>query len=109
VVNLEEGMPTVNEALLRLDRAIVDARRDAIAFLKLIHGYGSKGVGGRIREEVWKALERFQRNGMVRAFIRGEDFRISNETTWELIKSAPEIKLDRDLGKNNRGICVVLF
>ena len=109
VVNLEEGLPTANEALLRLDRAITDARRDGVALLKLIHGYGSKGVGGRIKEEVANALARHKRSGLIRDFIAGEDFRISNQSTWDLLKLSPELKQDRDLSRNNRGITIVII
>ncbi len=109
IVNLEEGRPRVNEGLLRLDRAIVSAKREGIEVVKLIHGYGSSGVGGRLREEVWNALSRYKRGALIQDFIPGEDFRISNEASWELLKRAPELKQDRDLGNNNRGITVVLL
>ena len=108
-MNLEEDHPTVNVGLLRLDRAVVTARSEGIGFLKLIHGYGSKGVGGRLKLEAMKALERYKRGGLIKDFIPGEHFRVSNEITWELLKRAPELKQDRDLGMNNRGITVVLF
>ena len=109
VVNLEEGYPQVNEGLLRLDRAVVSARQDGVAVLKIIHGYGSKGVGGRLKEEVGNALARYKRGALIKEFIAGEDFRISNEPTWELLKRAPELKQDRDLSRNNRGITIVLL
>lgn len=109
IVNLEEGRPTVNVGLLRLDRAIVSARAEGVVLLKLIHGYGSTGVGGRLRDEVWKALERFRRHGMIRAFIPGESFRLSDEQTWELIKRDKTIKLDRDFGRGNKGITMVVL
>ena len=109
VVNLEDGHPTASEALLRLDRAITDARRDEVAIVKLIHGYGSKGVGGRIKEEVANALARHKRSGLIRDYITGEDFRISNQPTWDLLKHSPELKQDRDLSRNNRGITLIIF
>ena len=109
VVNLEDGFPKASEALLRLDRAITEARRDGIALLKLIHGYGSKGVGGTIKEEVANALARHKRNSLIRDFITGEDFRISNQSTWDLLKRSPELKQDRDLSRNNRGITLVIL
>jgi hypothetical protein len=108
IINLEEGHPTVNVGLLRLDRAIVAARAQETPVLKLIHGYGSTGVGGRLREEVWTALDRFQRNGMIRSFIPGEEFRISDERTWALIQQDKAMKQDRDLGRGNRGITIVV-
>ncbi len=109
LINLEDGRPPVNVGLLRLDRALTAARYDGTRLLKLIHGYGSTGQGGRLREEVWKALDRYKRNGLIVDFIPGEDFRISNEATWALLKKNPELKQDRDLGRNNRGITVVTF
>lgn len=108
-INLEEGRPTVNVGLLRLDRALMSARSEGVPLLKLIHGYGSSGVGGRLREEVWKALDRFKRNGLIAGFIPGEDFRLSNEASWELVKRDKAIKEDRDLGRGNRGITIVIL
>lgn len=109
VVNLEEGLPSVNVGLLRLDRALAAARAEGVPLLKVIHGYGSSGVGGRLREEVWKALDRFKRNGIIAGFIPGEDFRLSNEASWELVKRHKAIKQDRDFGRANRGITIVIL
>ena len=109
LINLEEGRPTVNVGLLRMDRALVAARSEGVPLLKLIHGYGSTGVGGRLREEVWKALDRFKRNGFIHDFIPGEDFRLSNEASWALVKRDKAIKEDRDFGRGNRGITIVVL
>jgi hypothetical protein len=109
IVNLEEGRPTVNVGLLRLDHALAAARADGVPLLKLIHGYGSSGVGGRLREEIWKALDRFQRNGSIAAFIPGEDFRLSNQASWELVKRNKALREDRDFGRGNRGITMVVL
>ncbi|MGA3125201.1 MAG: hypothetical protein ABSD13_00675 [Candidatus Korobacteraceae bacterium] len=109
IVNLEEGRPTVNAALLRLDHALSGARADGVLLLKLIHGYGSSGVGGRLREEIWKALDRLKRDGVISGFIPGEDFRLSDEATWALVKRDKAIKEDRDFGRGNRGITMVVL
>lgn len=109
IVNLEEGHPTVNVGLLRLDHALAAARGAGAPILKLIHGYGSTGVGGRLREEVWQALDRAKRNGLISDFIPGEDFRLSNQASWELLKRDKTIKQDRDFGRANRGITIVVL
>ena len=41
--------------------------------------------------------------------IAGEDWRISDETTWALLKRFPEWKSDSDLGRGNQGISMVIF
>lgn len=109
VINLEEGRPTVNVGLLHMERALAAARSEGVPLLKLIHGYGSSGVGGRLREEVWKTLDRLERSGQISGFIPGEDFRLSNEASWELVKRDKTIKQDRDFGRANRGITIVVL
>jgi len=93
IINLEEGRPTVNVALLRLDHALSGARSDSVTLLKLI----------------WKALDRLKRDGAISGFIPGEDFRLSNEAAWALVKRDKAIKEDRDFGRGNRGITMVVL
>jgi hypothetical protein len=109
IVNLEDGMPQVEEARLRMQRELQLARQQRYAAVKLIHGYGSSGVGGSLRIELQKELQRLAGVGVVRSFVAGEDWRISDEKTWELLKRYPEWKKDSDLGKANKGISIVLL
>ncbi len=109
LINLEDGRPTRHEALLRLAHEIFKARRARVDVVKLIHGYGSSGVGGVIRTAVWSELRRMQERGHVRTFCAGEDWRISNEVAWEILKKFPELKKDSDLGRANKGITVVVL
>ena len=109
IVNLEDGMPTVEEARLRMQRERQIARQQGYAAVKLIHGYGSSGVGGALRTELQKELHRMAGTGTVRSFIAGEQWRVSDEKTWEILKRFPEWKHDSDLGKNNKGISLVLL
>jgi hypothetical protein len=109
IINLEEGMPTVEQARLRMSYELQTARREGCAAAKLIHGYGSSGTGGTLRMELQQELRKSVREGRLRAFIPGEDWRISDETTWELLKRFPEWKKDADLGRNNPGISVVVL
>ena len=109
IINLEDGMPTVEQARLRMNFELQSARREGYKAVKLIHGYGSTGAGGALRTELQKDLMRATRNGSVRAFVAGENWRVSNETTWSLLQRFPEWKKDSDLGRSNRGISVVVL
>ena len=109
VINLEEGMPRVNEALLRLERELTLARQQGYAVVKIIHGYGSSGVGGTLRTEVQKWLRQRAAQSQISAFIPGEDWRISDERAWELLKLQPELKKDPDLGRTNLGISITVL
>ena len=58
IIDLEDGMPKVEEARLRMQRELLVARQQGYAAVKLIHGYGSSGVGGSLRIELQKELHR---------------------------------------------------
>jgi hypothetical protein len=109
VVNLKEGMPLVRQAMSHLQGELRRAQRDGVTLLKFVHGYGSTGVGGEIRIAVQNGLLKRLSQGELKAVIFGEDWRISNEATWELLKQLPELKQDSDLGRENKGITIVVL
>lgn len=99
----------MQEALTRLERELASARRNGISLLKIIHGYGSTGVGGDIRIAVQKRLHELTDAGKIHGCIFGENWSKTDEATWALLKHSPELKSDPDLGKGNRGITVVIL
>lgn len=109
IVNLEDGMPTVEQARLRLDYELQRARSEGFAAAKIIHGYGSSGVGGALRTALQAKLRVAAERGEFRAVIYGEQWRVSDEQTWPLLQKFPEWKEDADLGRANRGITLVVF
>jgi hypothetical protein len=109
LIDLEDGMPTVEQARLRMQHELHKAREQGCTAVKLIHGYGSSGVGGALRTELQKSLRKAAREGAIQAFVAGEDWRISDETTWAQLKKFPEWKQDSDLGKGNKGISIVVL
>jgi len=71
-IDLEAGRPTVPEALARLERELAAARVRGVRWLTIIHGYGSSGSGGAIRDAVRGRLARRRRQGRIRDFHPGE-------------------------------------
>ena len=108
-VNLKSDMPSVHEALQRLEQELDLARREGTTLLKIIHGYGSTGAGGDIRIAVQKRLQELLESGQVGGCIFGENWATSDETTWRLLQTHRKLKSDPDLGKRNQGITVVLL
>ncbi len=102
-------MPSVNEALQRLERGLASCRRENVLVLKLVHGYGSSGAGGEIRIAVQKQLRAMEASGEIRRCIFGEDWRTADEASWALVRERPELKHDPDLGRSNQGITVVVL
>jgi hypothetical protein len=106
-VNLKSDMPSVHEALQRLDREIALARQAKAPVLKLIHGYGSSGAGGDIRIAVQKRLRELAEAGEIRGCIFGENWAKSDDQSWRLLQQQPELKKDADVGRRNQGITIV--
>lgn len=108
-VNLKSDMPSVQEALQRLEREIGLARQQKHSLLKFVHGYGSTGTGGDIRVAVQRRLRELADAGEIRALIFGEDWAKSDEVTWSLLQAHPGLKSDSDLGRRNPGISIVVL
>jgi len=108
-VNLEFGMPTVDEATARLKRELQAARQQHTKVLKLIHGYGSSGVGGDLRIALQSLLRQMRDRGEIRDCIYGENWRKSDEHAWALVKRFPHLKDDQDFARSNKGITIVVL
>lgn len=102
-------MPSVQEALQRLEQEIAMARQQKLSLLKVVHGYGSSGVGGDIRIAVQRRLHDLAEGGQIRDCIFGEKWSKSDEATWRLLRAHSELKSDADLGRRNLGITIVLL
>src|SRR5271169_3603645 len=108
-VIVKEGMPSVEQARARLQTELRAARQSGIKVLKLVHGYGSSGIGGDLRISLQSTLRQMAQKHEIGDCIYGENWRTSDERTWSLLKRMPELKSDSDLGKGNKGITIVVL
>ena len=108
-INLEIQHPDANSAIKQLEFFIASTRVSKGRVIKIIHGYGSSGKGGKIRSACRKLLKEYKAQGRVTLFIKGEDFSIFDVSTRYLIEKFPETSNDPDLGNANAGITYVLL
>ena len=103
-LNLELGWPTVDQALRRLDAELETARQMNTPLMKLIHGYGSSGKGGRLRTacRTWLRQQEL-------CFLPGEEFSIFNQEARRWLALCPRLRQDRDLDAETRGVTYVLL
>jgi len=109
IANIEQGMPTVEQAIIRMDQSIRSARSKRFKILKLIHGYGSTGKGGAIRHGVQSALAAHQRAGRIKAFVPGEEFSPFFPDARAAVEACPVLLRDRDYTRSNHGITIVVL
>lgn len=108
-INLEDGLPTVEEARKRLHYEIITARRQKIKVLKIIHGYGSSGKGGKLRVHTRKELESLKKRGFVKFYIVGEKLSIFDADTRKAIEICREFRQDSDIERYNNGVTVAIL
>lgn len=108
-VNVKSDMPSIEQARSRMNSEIRVAQQSGVRVLKLVHGYGSTGIGGDLRIALQSTLRQMAHQGEIRDCIFGENWRKSDERSWELLKRMPELKDDSDLGRSNKGITLVVL
>ncbi len=107
-INLEDGMPTVEEAIRNMKLELQVMKRNRVKIVKLIHGYGSTGKGGKIRIGIQKELVAMKNKRLVKDFIAGEDFGPFSESCRREADPNSKITQDVDYGRCNHGITIVM-
>ncbi len=108
VFNLEEGWPTVSEAGKMLAE-IIKTQKSQEKVIKIIHGYGSSGVGGAIKVRVRNSLKKRVKTGEIKAYIPGEAF-ASMFGFDDIIRQYKHLLVnDSDYKKGNDGITYIIF
>jgi hypothetical protein len=109
IVNIEAGMPTVEEARQMLLAEVKQAKQSGVKALKVIHGYGSTGKGGALRGALRSSLLRRRKEGLVTRVIFGEKWSVFEDDARYAIEHCPELKSDRDLNRSNEGITIAVL
>jgi len=110
-INLERGLPVVEDALQRLDTFIRAGFDAGLKWLLVLHGYGSSGQGGRIRLAVRADLAANRWAERVREAYPGEA--VANPSDLNLARSGsrdglfPYLVSRRLVG--NAGVTILLM
>ena len=89
--NVEAGLPTLDEARRLVIEEIKRAKREGVKVLKVIHGYGSSGMGGALCFGLRKSFRLRKKEGAIKDAIAGEEFSIFNDTVLALLEAVPEL------------------
>ncbi len=105
-VNIKDDMPVAETALSRLKGEIHKAKQQGLKALKVIHGYGSSGRGGVIKQEVHRFIMSCE---TVANWIPGEEFSAEYQETLQILRHHSYLENDKDFRKRNRGITILIF
>ncbi|HOO62262.1 MAG TPA: Smr/MutS family protein [Bacillota bacterium] len=109
IINLEEGRPSVDEAMRRLRLQVNTMRRLGIRQIKVIHGYGSSGKGGVIKTATHEVLRVMADDGKIRLYCPGEQFGPFEKNGRTVVELCPAFRNDPDWARSNDGITVLLL
>ncbi|TAL04473.1 MAG: hypothetical protein EPO07_05055 [Verrucomicrobia bacterium] len=105
--NVEADFPSLDDARRLVIEEIRRAKREGVRVLKIIHGYGSSGKGGKLCVGLRKSFALRKKEGAIREFIPGENFSIFNPPVLSLLEVVPELRGDPDLEATNEGVTVL--
>ena len=108
-VSIKDGMPLAEEALRRLAASLGAARAQGVRVLAVVHGYGSSGKGGVIRDECRKYLDILREKGQIADFICGEDLGKRRPQGKNLLRRFPQLEDYRDCQASNPGMTMVVL
>ncbi len=104
-INIKEDMPPVAEAIDSLKRALTRYKNNRTHFVVIIHGYGSTGKGGVIRQKSRSYLMAQKAKGAIKKVVFGEDMTIFNSDARELKHQCKS--LDCYMEACNHGITII--
>ena len=109
IVDIERGWPVVDQALVRLSQGLRLAKANREKAVKIIHGYGSSGKGGGIKQGALAFLEEKKKAGFIKDYCKGEEFTPYFNQGRRMVELAPHLKKDMDYGRQNDGITIVIM
>lgn len=107
--NIKNDMPTVEIALKRVDACIQEARYQRLKVIKIVHGYGSTGVGGEIKIALHQHLKQKQNTNKIKAYIPGDAFSDLFGFDQIISKYNHLIAGDNDMRVGNKGITFMIL
>ncbi|MBN1891599.1 MAG: Smr/MutS family protein [Clostridiales bacterium] len=109
IINIEDGMPRVEAAIKKLRFEINTMRRIGIRQVKVIHGYGSTGQGGALKDATHECLRVMLDEGRIKAYCPGEFFGPFEKSGRAIVEMCPAFRNDPDWSRANDGITVVIL
>lgn len=105
-INLEQGLPSAEDAVRKVEREI-GFSRGKVNVLRIIHGWGSGGTGGKIKQQVHNRLETMLRQSKIKSFTPGEHYSDRTNAGRDLLRRYPDLKKNLRSDSGNLGISFV--
>lgn len=109
VIDIKSHMPPADVACAELEIRLESLKHSQVKILKVVHGYGSHGVGGEIKKQMNLLLFKLKKEKKIVDYVNGdrlgEDFIQKNA----LYEKYPSLILDADLKNYNSGVSIIIL
>lgn len=109
VINVKSDSPTIDYALYLIDQEIKCCKATGTKAIVVIHGYGSHGKGGVIKDAIRRYLPDLKKKHIIEDFLGGEHWGDYNETKSHMCRICPDLILHENLSSLNSGVTVILL
>ena len=106
-ISVKDGMPTVDEGMAKLEAELARAGAAGAKVVRVIHGYGSSGRGGALKDACRAFLTRELRAKRIRSFVPGEGYSRAAVAGRDLMGRWPDLKAAERTDSGNPGITMV--
>ncbi|MGA7306203.1 MAG: hypothetical protein WBW88_15095 [Rhodothermales bacterium] len=106
-VNIKEGDPPADVAADRMETILANAKASGTKVVIVIHGYGSGGTGGSIKEAVRKRLRSLKTDRRIRTFVFGENFGPTDDEAIRIAAEHQSLLAPHLFGAGNEGATIV--
>lgn len=108
-VNIKKDNPNADYAMYLLDEEIKYSKATGNRVILVIHGYGSHGQGGIIKQTIKEYLPNLKRKGIISEFVFGENWGNLNEAKKLICEVSPELIINSNVRNINSGVSVILI
>jgi hypothetical protein len=107
VINVKKDFPTIDYALYLIDQEIKFSKATGNRAIVVIHGYGSSGKGGVIKEAIKNYLPDLKRKRVIIDYVHGENWGETNPIRQKICEACPDLILQENLQSLNSGVTVI--
>jgi len=107
IINVKLHNNTSEYAIYLTEMEILNSQKANVRVLIIIHGYGSSGQGGVIKEELLNYLQSAKKFHKIIDFVKGEEWSDSNNTKIQLCRLYPQLILNSQIQNQNSGVTIV--
>ena len=108
-INIKDGFPPSDVAVANMEIFIDICKKTDTKVIKVIHGYGSHGVGGEIKKQAHLRLQELKKFKKIENYIPGERFGENEKHGEFILQNFPELIIDEDLKNYNSGITLIFL